>query len=210
MIRRGWMIGMMLAAILATVGRGGAEESAARQVIARLDQGLLAVLKEAEALGFDGRMRRLEPLVIAAYDVPFMAEKSLGQGWKSLSEVDRQKWVDLSRQFSVANYAANFDRWADQSIDIVGEEPGANDTQIVHTRITTPSIEPIEMNYRLHQTEAGWRIVDVYLKGTVSELALRRADYTSMLERSGFEGLVAAMRARIADLAAGRGRQQSP
>src|SRR5262249_62220665 len=95
-------------------------------------------------------------------------------------------------------------------IGMVGEDPGAAETKSGGTKIPAPAGERIEMNYRLHATDAGWRIVDVYLKGTVSELALRRADYTSMLERSGFETLVATMRARIADLAAGRGRHKSP
>jgi phospholipid transport system substrate-binding protein len=207
----GWARGrMVLVVALAMAARAGAEASPAAQVIAHLDEGILAVMKEGEALGYQGRVERYGPLVVAAYDIPFMAEKSLGQGWKDLSEADRATWIALSRDFSIANYAANFDRFSGQTIEIVGEEPGAAETQIVRTKISDPAGEPIEMNYRLRATDAGWRIVDIYLKGTVSELALRRADYTSMLERSGFETLVATMRARIADLAAGRGRHKSP
>ena len=50
--------------------------------------------------------------------------------------------------------------------------------------------------------------MDVYLKGTVSELALRRSDYASALEREGFDGLLATMHRKIADLAAGRGKRE--
>ena len=201
---------VVLVAVLAMAARAGAEASPAAQVIAHLDEGILAVMKEGEALGYQGRVARYGPLVEGAYDIAFMAEKSLGQGWKNLSETDRASWIALSREFSVANYAANFDHFSGQTIEIVGEEPGAADTQLVRTKISDPAGESIEMNYRLRATDAGWRIVDVYLKGTVSELALRRADYTSMLERSGFETLVVTMRSRIADLAAGRGRHKGP
>jgi len=201
---------VVLVAVLAMAARAGAEASPAAQVIAHLDEGILGVMKQGDALGYQGRVEHYGPLVEAAYDIPFMAEKSLGQGWKNLSEADRASWIALSREFSVANYAANFDRFDGQTIEIVGEEPGAAETQIVRTKISGPAGDPLEMNYRLRATNAGWRIVDIYLKGTVSELALRRADYTSMLERSGFETLVATMRARIADLAAGRGRHKSP
>ena len=73
-----------------------------------------------------------------------------------------------------------------------------------------PGGEDVELSYRLHDTNAGWRIVDVYLKGTVSELALRRAEYASVIDRSGFDELVATLRKRIGDLEAGRGRRAGP
>jgi phospholipid transport system substrate-binding protein len=192
----------------AMVAATAAAESEPVRVVRQLDDALVAVLRDAGTLGYRGRFDRLAPVVAAAYDVPFMAEKSLGQGWKSLSDAQRQEWIGLSREFSVANYAANFDRWSGQSIALLGEEPGASDTVIVRTRIVDPKADPVELSYRLRRTDAGWKIVDVYLKGTVSELALRRADYTSVLARDGFPALAGLMRTRIADLAAGRGKRQ--
>ena len=50
---------------------------------------------------------------------------------------------------------------------------------------------------------AGWRIVDVYLSGTVSELALRRSDYSGVLRSDGFEALQKAISVKIAEAEAG-------
>ena len=136
-----------------------------------------------------------------------MAEKSLGQHWSELSDADKIRWTALSREFSIANFAANFDHWTGQTIDLVGEEPGAADTVLVKTKISDPKGEPVEMNYRLRSTDGTWRIIDIYLKGTVSELALRRADYTALVEKDGFEVLVKTMEQKVADLAAGRGKR---
>jgi hypothetical protein len=44
-------------------------------------------------------------------------------------------------------------------------------------------------------------VVDVLLDGTVSQLALYRADYSSVFERSGFEGLMATLDEKSANLA---------
>jgi phospholipid transport system substrate-binding protein len=63
------------------------------------------------------------------------------------------------------------------------------------------------MNYRLRATDGVWRIIDIYLKGTVSELALRRADYTALLEKNGFEALTKTMQQKLADLAAGAAKR---
>jgi phospholipid transport system substrate-binding protein len=197
-----------LAACFAWALPAGAEERSPTAVVGRLNATLAGVLEEAEALGWAGRVARLTPAVTEAFDVPFMAEKSLGQRWKTLTEAERGRWIEVSREFSVANYAANFDHDSGQTIELLGAEPAANGTTIVRTRIVDPGAESIAMSYRLHRSAGGWRIIDVYLKGTVSELALRRADYTSVLARDGFEALVATMRGRIADLAAGRGKRQ--
>ena len=184
-----------------------ADESPASRVIAQLDAALLGTMRDAGQLGFQGRIDRIGPAVDAAFDLPFMAEKSLGPHWPSLSDADKARWVSLSRQFSIANFSANFDHWSNQSIDLVSEEPGAADTVMVKTKINDPQGESVEMNYRLRVTDGVWRIIDIYLKGTVSELALRRADYTALIEKDGFETLVKTMQQKVADLAAGTAKR---
>jgi phospholipid transport system substrate-binding protein len=202
-----WMGGAVAGLVLAA-GVGAVESDAVR-VVQRLNDALVGMLKDAETLGYQGRFERITPVVNESYDTPYMAEKSLGQGWKTLTDADRQRWIELSREFSAANYAANFDHWSGQSIELLGEERGDNDTTVVRTRIVDPKGDNVDMSYRLHRTPAGWQIIDVYLKGTVSELALRRADYSSVLARDGFEGLVTLMRGKLADLAAGRGTRKT-
>ena len=81
---------------------------------------------------------------------------------------------------------------------------------LVKTLVNSPGTEDVELTYRLHQVGGRWRIMDVFLKGTVSELALRRSDYGSVLERDGFGKLVDVVRSRIADLAAGRAKREQP
>ena len=44
------------------------------------------------------------------------------------------------------------------------------------------------------------RIVDIYLTGTISELASRRAEFTALLREGGPEQLVADLRRRTAAL----------
>ena len=55
--------------------------------------------------------------------------------------------------------------------------------------------DPIEAGLR-----GGWKVIDVYLNGNVSELALRRSEYASALKRDGFEQLLASVETKIAAL----------
>ncbi|MGI9431564.1 MAG: ABC transporter substrate-binding protein, partial [Myxococcota bacterium] len=46
--------------------------------------------------------------------------------------------------------------------------------------------------------EGAWRIIDVFLNGTVSELALRRSEYSSVIRSDGYEALRDGLREKIA------------
>ena len=48
---------------------------------------------------------------------------------------------------------------------------------------------------------ARWQIVDVYLAGTVSELATRRSEFSGILKAQGINGLIAALNGKAAALA---------
>ena len=64
-----------------------------------------------------------------------------------------------------------------------------------------------EMLYKMVGDENGdehygrWRIVDVFLDGTISEIATKRSEYTSILDKEGFDGLLTRITAKTAELA---------
>jgi len=207
MVGRGVVV---LAGLLAVASVGRAADSAPTAVVRQFNDALLSVLKDGEKLGYSGRYQRLRAVMQQTFDLDFMAEKVLGKSWNDLSDADRTRWREVFSEFTVANYAANFDRFTGQQFEIRGEEPSANGTVLVKSLVKSPGHEDVELTYRLYQVGSRWRIMDVFLKGTVSEVALRRSDYGSVLERDGFGKLVDVVRARIADLAAGRARRDQP
>ena len=179
-----------------------------REVVGAFNAVLLGVLKHGDALGYQGRFDRLKPVMQDTFDLAFMAERSLALRWKSLSETDRARWIAVFGDFTIANFAANFDRYTGQTFELLGEEAAASGTRLVRTRVVTPGAGNVAFAYRLRAVGDRWAIVDVYLKGTVSELALRRSEYASALERQSFDALLAMIRGKIDDLAAGRGRRE--
>ena len=72
---------------------------------------------------------------------------------------------------------------------------------LVRTRLTEPQGEGVHLDYRLREVDGSWKICDVYLNGTVSEVALRRSEYASLINRDGWQALIVALDNRIATLA---------
>jgi len=192
-------------ALVAAPARAEPAGGPASAVVDSLHAELLEAMKNADALGFDGRYQRLDPVLQRSFDLAFMAEKAVGRYWRDLSEADQERISDVFARFTLSTYANRFDGYTGERFETQSEQAAPRDTVFVRTRLVRPDAkESIEINYRLHQTEAGWRIIDVLLRGTVSELALRRSEYSAVIQRDGFDALVATLERKIADLAAGK------
>ena len=55
----------------------------------------------------------------------------------------------------------------------------------------------IVIDYQLIRTQGRWKIVDRYSPSSVSEIAMRRSEYRTVLEKEGFAGLIQDMERRI-------------
>jgi phospholipid transport system substrate-binding protein len=166
-------------------------------VVERLHEALIGVMKQAETLGYEGRYAQLEPVLPEVFDLAFMAEKSVGRHWKAASPEDQQTLLATFRRFSIANYAGRFEGYSGQQFETLGLEPSSHGTLLVRTRLVDPEGDDVKLDYRLRESDGRWKIIDVYLNGTVSELALRRSEYSALIKREGFQALLAALDERI-------------
>jgi phospholipid transport system substrate-binding protein len=199
----------VVAVALSLAGRlaGAAAEEAAgdpKAAIEQLNAQLVAVLQKAEQLGYQGRYDELAGVLAGAFDLPFMGEKVVGRHWKELSPADQQRWVDAFERYTTANYAGRFTRFTGQRFETLDVEEGAGGTKVVKVRIVDPGKENVDLTYRLHQAGGQWKVIDVFYRGTVSEMALRRSEYSAILQRDDLDALIAALEGKIADLRAGR------
>jgi len=197
-------------ALLAAVGRAGdapqpAAADPASQSIEGLNRGLLEIMQRGKQLGFAGRRDQIRPVVLARYDFPFMAEKSVGSAWQQLGEAERARLTDALSRLAIATYAARFSSYDGERFETLGAEDGGYGTRMVHSRIVEKTGEATPIDYRLRAVDGEWRVIDVLLNGTVSELALRRADWSAVLKRDGFEALMKALEKKISDQEQGKG-----
>ncbi len=178
----------------------------ARQVVEGLNTTLLDVMQSADELGYQGRYEKLEPSLRASFDFALMAKIAVGRAWNDLGREQRRLLVERFAQMSIATFAARFDGYSGERFEIIGEKPGRRGTVIVDDQIVRVTKPPVGLNFVLKEqndTTAGqaWRIIDVMLDGKFSELARQRAEFSSVLERGGYDALITALDERIAAFA---------
>jgi phospholipid transport system substrate-binding protein len=175
-------------------------DAIARTVVTFYDA-LLAGMKQGPKLGFAGRRDKLAPAMDRAFDLPLMTRLTVGPPWASLAPADQTKLVQAFSAFSIATYAQRFGDYSGEQFIV---EPtatiGAGGDAIVHSKLVPKDGAPVELDYLLRQRGGDWRIIDVYLSGTVSELAARRSEFTAILRQGGAAALVNLLEKKTAEL----------
>jgi phospholipid transport system substrate-binding protein len=160
-------------------------------VVDALDHALLDVMRDAAKLGYQGRYGALEPVIERTFNVPLMTQLIVGPAWTSWTPEQRDAMSDAFRRFITATYARRFDGYSGEDFVIDGARDGPNGT-IILTRLTRPHDPAVSINYLLRDNGAGVpQVVDVYLTGTISELATRHSEFGAVLQHEGYAGLLA-------------------
>ncbi len=193
---------LFLAAMLGTLIAfpSFAAQAAPRDVVATYQAGLLSVMKRAKALGFAGRVQALTPIVTAAYDLDFVARRALGSDWRKMNADQRKRYLAAFARFSIANHAARFKGFGGERFEITGERKLAATQVLVNTRIVESSGKATAINYLLLNRGGQWKIVDVYLKGSISEVATRRSEFSAVFRDKGADGLISAIQRKTREL----------
>jgi phospholipid transport system substrate-binding protein len=192
---------LLLAAALAAAAAPAAVVQAqasdpGAQTISAFDDALLDVMKSAKGgLGVEGRYRKLEPAIAAAFDLPTMTRFAVGPTWTSLSPADQASLIKAFTRLTVANYAKNFDDWDGQRFTIDAQVQTRGPDKLVHTHIVSAKNKPVDLTYRMRVAADGrWKIIDVYYNGSVSELTARRSDFGASISQ-GPQALLAKINA---------------
>jgi phospholipid transport system substrate-binding protein len=108
-------------------------------------------------------------------------------------------------EWTVATYAGRFDDYSGEQFKLISESAPDRDTATVSSKLIESNRDEVEFNYQLHRMEGAWRIVDVRIL-EVSQLALTKAQFVSILGLKGFKGLISMLNGKIKDLSHRNGK----
>lgn len=162
---------------------------------------LLKAMKSGKTLGYKGRFDLLEPGVDSTFNIALMAQASVGTYWDTMSKAQRQALTEAFRHFTIANYAHNFDSYDGTKFETTSQKETPRKDVIVYSNIVKSDGDKVAINYLLRQDGAQYKVIDVFLDGSISQLATRRAEYTSLIRRDGVDALIRAVRQKADELA---------
>ena len=172
-------------------------------VIQRFYDALLSVMKEAKRLSFDQRYQRVAPAVAQTYNLGLMSRLTIGPEWNRLQPAQQQAVTDAFSRYTISLYANRFDDFNGERFEVDPNTTTNANGVLVQSAFIKADREKIVFNYLMRQTGELWQAIDVYLDGTISQLATQRSEYGSVLQQGGVDALVKQLDERIAGLRKG-------
>ncbi len=180
-----------------------ASQTGPAEVIKIFNATLLETMKRADELGYSGRYKLLEPVIKDSFALSFMAKQSVGRYGKTFSEVQRNLLEKTYADWSIATYAGRFDSYSGEKFEVASESGPVHGTVTVVSKLIRPNKEKIDFYYMLRKNEDKWRIVDIQISG-VSQLALTKSQFLSVLKDKGLDGLIAMLKEKIKGFSRGK------
>jgi phospholipid transport system substrate-binding protein len=158
----------------------------------------------------NGNVERLQKLIdekVAPYvDFERMTRLSVGRGWRTATAEQKEALMREFRTLLVRTYSGALSRVTDHQVKMRPFRAQPTDVDVVvRTQVAPSAGDPIQLDYRLEKTDAGWKIYDVNILG-VSLVENFRNEFASQINQSGVDGLIKALADRNKQLAAGGGK----
>lgn len=134
------------------------------------------------------RYEALAPAMDEAFDFESMIKTAAGSHWAKADPATQQDLLAAFRHVSIATYADQFAGLTKGAFSSKGTRNGPRNLKLVDTVLHTGS-DDVAMTYVVRQKNDNWLIVDVLLRGGISELALRASEYASTLKDGGAAAL---------------------
>jgi phospholipid transport system substrate-binding protein len=172
--------------------------SAAAAHVQTYYQELMPTIQQARRLTVRERDKRFAPAFASAFDLATMTRLAVGPAWKSFSPAQQAAVQEAFTRFIVADYASQIDDYSGESfvVDPATSPVSRGGGEIVKTRLVQPGGRSVNINYLVR----GGRVIDVYLNGTISDLATRRDEFASIIASGGAEGLIKRLQDRTQSL----------
>jgi phospholipid transport system substrate-binding protein len=127
-----------------------------------------------------------------------MTRLAVGPTWTSFSGGQQAAVRDAFTRFTIADYASKVSDYSGESF-VVEPQTSAESRgggEIVRTKLLQPGGRTVTINYLVR----GGRVIDVYLNGTVSDLATRRDEFASIITTGDADALIKRLRERTESL----------
>ncbi len=181
-----------------------AADSAASAPITALDGALISSMKAAASgQSFQARYQALAPVVEQSYDLPEVTKNSVGFLWSTLPADQQKELTELFTQFTISSYVSQFDGYSGQTLTVLPTEKTLGQKKIIETKLGSPGDSGVEIDYVVADSGNGWKINDVLLNGTISQVAVHASDFASLVKSGDASQLISALKSKIKVLQGG-------
>lgn len=174
------------------------------ELVRTVSQGVLDEIKADRTLQ-TGNLDRLNALVdkrVMPYvNFQRMTALAVGRNWRTATPEQQAALQTEFRRLLLLTYADAVRQVTDTTIQVRPMRSAPTDEEvIVRTQVLRPGKEPIQLDYRLQKTPAGWKIFDLNILG-LWLIEHYRNQFAQVVGASGIDGLIKSLKEKNQSLA---------
>ncbi len=173
-----------------------ADAAAAKKFVQAVGDKVVTILKD-KSLSTDKKVAELDTILKSDVDLPLVARLVMGRYWRQATDSQRQEYTKLFNALVTHTMATRLNTYGGQTFDVVGSTQIDDTDSVVSTKILQPSGgAPVNVDWRLRQTDGGLKIIDIVAEG-ISMVVTQRSEAADIISSRGIDGLLAEMRRRL-------------
>jgi phospholipid transport system substrate-binding protein len=195
-LARLWLLAILLLPPAWRPADAAPSAESARTLIEQVSADVLTILSD-QSRGDRQKFDALVVLLDEPIDLDLVGRLILGRHWRTVDESQRRQYLELFRDYALANLASKLHLYRGQSFEVTGAKVVSDQDALVTSRILSDGEPPLQVDWRLRQQNDGGLVtIDLIVEG-VSLIVTLRSEFASVIERVGFDGLLAELRQRI-------------
>ncbi len=204
-------LGRIAAAVLATGMLAGLMPLAHAQetpdaMIKRLSDDVLGAIRKDPAIGSDINkvIALVDTRIMPNVNFQRMTASAVGPAWRQATPEQRQRLQQEFKLLLVRTYSGAISQISDEQVSLKPQRAAPTDTDVVVRTEIRGRGDPIQLDYRLEKTDAGWKIYNLNVLG-VWLVETYRSQFAQEINAKGVDGLIASLAARNKTNAATKG-----
>ena len=133
------------------------------------------------------------------YNSEKMLSMIIGNQWKNVSNKKRKEIINIFEEYIAKNYVRRFSKMKDFSF-IENKEQNVGKFVMVRSNLVIGKKEKVSISYLLSNDQNKWKIFDVLLAGSVSEIATKKSEFKSFTKGGNIDPLIDALKKKNNDL----------
>ena len=191
-----WLAAMALMLALAPVALAQEAPDVLVKRVANEVQQIVKTDPKVQA-GDQQRIREvIETKLLPNFDFEKMTALAMGRNWRQATPEQQKQLIDQFRALLVRTYSGALSQYRDQVMDFkpMRGDPNATDV-IVRSEVIRTGQVPVQIDYGMTKTAAGWKVADVVVGG-ISLVTNYRDEFNEQIKNGGIDGLIKTLSAK--------------
>ena len=144
--------------------------------------------------------KKVQSVISNTYNIERMLALIIGEVWKKSISKDQMALKKVFEEYIAKNYILRFKNIESLEFGKLEINQAGKNYRMAKTKLIINSKDIVPLNYLLDQTNNSWKIFDVLIDGSISEIATKKSEFKSFTNQEDLKPLLEALQKKNSTL----------